>query len=577
MSFYDDASLMLLASGGAQKDGKVYSVKPTDGAGDFTFTRGSNLSATRVDADGLIEKGRENLLTQSNTFNSTDWISIGVTPTSGQSGYDGTNDAWLLTSTANYKSIVQNVSSSGVNTFSTYLKDNNIGLVQLNLLSGGFNLIDIDLTAGVITGQAGSNIIDKGIESIGNGWYRVYITVNASITSARITFNDLSGTSFFIQDAQLEIGLAATEVIESGATTGKAGILEDTPRFDYSGGATCPSLLLEPSRTNLIKNSEYLNGVEWNGKINVSFGTNQTISPEGLLNSASIIENTTNGSHFAYEDFTLTSGTTYTISIYAKKNGTNRNLRFSDGGLGWSSGFTALFNLTAGTATGGDIESVGNDWYRCSVTGTTNATTCRLIIYSTLNDATSYQGDGTSGVFLYGFQIEQGSYATSYIPNHSGGGSQTRAQDVCSKTGISSLIGQTEGTIYWEIDFVDVGNYTSLNIRGINDGDRILIQRRGNNNYLQTTLEIGYVSQVNYTNGAAVLNGVHKIAFIYSENNFKTYLDGVLVGSDTSGSTFTNQLNNIFINPNSSAVKTKQVLVFPTALSDADLATLTTI
>ena len=70
-SYYDDASLMLLASGGAQKDGKVYSVKPTDGSGDFTFSRGSNLSATRVNASQLIEKGRENRLLQSNQFDTT--------------------------------------------------------------------------------------------------------------------------------------------------------------------------------------------------------------------------------------------------------------------------------------------------------------------------------------------------------------------------------------------------------------------------------------------------------------------------------------------------------------------------
>ena len=64
MSFFDDASLAFLPSSGAGKDGKAYSIKPTTGDGDFTFSRGSNLAATRVGADGLIEKGRENLLLQ---------------------------------------------------------------------------------------------------------------------------------------------------------------------------------------------------------------------------------------------------------------------------------------------------------------------------------------------------------------------------------------------------------------------------------------------------------------------------------------------------------------------------------
>ena len=64
MSLYKDASLVMIPS--AVKDGKLYSIRPTDGSGDFTFSRGSNLAATRVDVNGLIEKGRENLLLQSN-------------------------------------------------------------------------------------------------------------------------------------------------------------------------------------------------------------------------------------------------------------------------------------------------------------------------------------------------------------------------------------------------------------------------------------------------------------------------------------------------------------------------------
>ena len=93
MSFFDDASLAFLPSGGAGKDTKAYSIKPTDGSGDFTFSRGSNLAATRVGPTGLIEKGRENLLTYSNDFSNAAWIQSG-TITSGQSGYDGTNNAW---------------------------------------------------------------------------------------------------------------------------------------------------------------------------------------------------------------------------------------------------------------------------------------------------------------------------------------------------------------------------------------------------------------------------------------------------------------------------------------------------
>ena len=416
-------------------------------SGDFTFSRGSNLSATRVGPDGLIEKGRENLLTYSNNFSNAAWAKSSVSVTSGQSGYDGSSNAWLLDITGGTSSqrLEKGVSQSGVQTASVYAKAGTEDWIRFRVNTSGTTAQSYFDLANGVAGGSQSGLIDRSIVSVGGGWYRCSISFNSTSNLIRIYPAEANGDvthtsgSIYIQDAQLEIGLAATDVIESGASTGKAGLLEDEPRFDYSGGATCPSLLLEPSRTNLVQ-SEYLNGISWNGKIGVSFDTNTTTSPEGLENSALLKEDSSNGSHFAYKDFSLTSGSTYTISIFAKSNGTNRNLRFGDGGVGWSSGFSGVFNLTNGTATGGDIESVGNGWYRCSVTGTTNATTCRLIVYGLLNTATSYQGNGTSGVYLYGFQIESGSYVTSYIPNHSGG-SVTRGADIIDR-GVQTFLTQ---------------------------------------------------------------------------------------------------------------------------------------
>ena len=115
MSFFDDASLAFLPSGAAGKDGKAYSIKPTDGTGDFTFSRGSNLSATRIGSDGLIEKGRENLLKQSNAFSTSPWTDVTASVTSGQSGYDGSSDAWLLEKSGASGRILQSISAvSGV-------------------------------------------------------------------------------------------------------------------------------------------------------------------------------------------------------------------------------------------------------------------------------------------------------------------------------------------------------------------------------------------------------------------------------------------------------------------------------
>ena len=90
MSLIDLASMVLAPT--AVKDGKVYNAIPNDQ--DFTFSRGTE--ATRVNSAGLIEKARTNFLLQSNAFDTT-WSSINTTETGGQTGYDGSNDAWLIT------------------------------------------------------------------------------------------------------------------------------------------------------------------------------------------------------------------------------------------------------------------------------------------------------------------------------------------------------------------------------------------------------------------------------------------------------------------------------------------------
>ena len=300
MSFFDDASLAFLPSGGAGKDGKAYSIKPTDGSGDFTFSRGSNLAATRVGPTGLIEKGRENLFTYSNQFD-TAWLTSNASVTSGQSGYDGSNDAWLLSNTAAGGYLRETYTFTGlVTTTSVYAKAGSYDF--LFLFSGG-NWAYFDLVNGVVGTTSGSQLISSSIESVGDGWYRCSITHNFSgVSQLRfypvIADNDLTGTSgnILIQDAQFEIGLAATDYIESGATTGKAGLLEDEPRFDYSGGATCPSLLLEPSRTQLVTQSEYFGGSDWVSSSNVNITDNVTTSPEGVQNAALI--NFTSGSNY---------------------------------------------------------------------------------------------------------------------------------------------------------------------------------------------------------------------------------------------------------------------------------------
>ena len=599
MALIDKASLLFVPS--VVAEGKAFNILPSGNRApdstdqnsgydqtraDFDFDRGSNAAATRVNASGLIEKYRENVLTYSNDFSNAAWTPFNASVTSGQSGYDGSNDAWKFneSATTGEHQLKQIFTQSGVNCLSIYAKaaERDVIIFRMNLSSSWTNVF-FNLTSGSVVSTGG--FVDATITSVGNGWYRceaVFTNLTGSTVQYQLGLDNTTysyageaGKGIYIQSAQLESGLVATDVLTSGATTAKAGVLVDLPRINYDANGENGALLLEPSRQNLIPQTEYLNGISWSGKIGTSFDTNTTTSPEGLENSALLKEDSSNGSHFAYKDFNLTNGSTYTISIFAKSNGANRNLRFGDGGVGWSSGFNGVFNLTDGTATGGDIESMGDGWYRCSVTGTTNATTSRLIIYSTLGTATSYQGDGSSGVFLYGFQLEVGAYATSYIPNHGESGGVTRAADSCSVTGASDILNNTEGVFYVEFKT----DYRESVARRFSISDGTTNNRV--NIYANSDKVEGFIGGTSTTFITPLALGEFvKVAFKYKSGQNAFYVNGTKISTSTD--TFTlSGLNRVGFDLTSGANlffgDVKQLAVFNEALSDSELATLTTL
>ena len=221
MSLYKDASLVMLPS--AVKDGKLYSIRPTDGSGDFTFSRGSNLAATRVDVNGLIEKGRENVLLYSQDFSNAAWSKTSVSITTGQSGYDGSSDASLievLTSGAPRKISQTAGSFNGVSTLSVYAKAGTAPIIAVEAAgsNGFYKYFNLSTGTG---GSQGGSIIDSSMVDVGGGWYRLSITGNpTTITSPQFFVCDAdnftyatAGSTIYIQDAQLENSLVATDYI----------------------------------------------------------------------------------------------------------------------------------------------------------------------------------------------------------------------------------------------------------------------------------------------------------------------------------------------------------------------------
>ena len=474
-SLKDLASLIMVPS--LVKDGRLDTVKPlgnsiihpdatgnndgTDGStpaeGNFTFSRGSNLAATRVDVNGLIEKGRENLFTYSNDFSNSSWLKADTSVTGGQADKDGTNNAWLLTKNASFGRLDQTISSSGVQTYSVYAKANDSDWIYFRAdYSGGVASGYFDLVNGV--GGSFGNTIDSDITSVGGGWYRIQIVFNATITIVRIypaeDNNQSGGTSgsIYIQDAQLESSLVSTDVISTGASTAQAGILEDLPRLDYS--ASCPALLLEPQRSNLIDNSEYLTSGNW-GKTQLIATQNQASSPEGLINSVKIIDTSFSGEHYLERSVSAGAGS-YSFSVFAKAD-TLEEIMLRPVHINANEGATSQvgFSLQGeGSITTSipphctaSIEPYGNGWYRCvinvSITGA-SVTQIRHRIQITKDGSLNYAGSG-EGVFVFGAQVEEGSYPTSYIPTM--GSAVTRSKDSCVS---SSLTTSTDFTIFFE-------------------------------------------------------------------------------------------------------------------------------
>ena len=565
-SFFSSASLAYLASAGAGKDGKTYSIKPTDGSGDFTFSRGSNLAATRVGPTGLIEKGRENLFTYSNQFDTTWTVSNNATVGSRVADPNGGNDAWELNYDGTVGGRIQqqvNITDGGVYVFSIYARvpSGTRDVVIYTTISGFLKTITLTTT-----------------------WQRFELfRTNVGYTQAFPQIRDNSGVAgaIHIFQAQYEVGLAATDYIESGATTGKAGLLEDEPRFDYSGGATCPSLLLEPSRTNLLGYSEYFNSSYW-AKSGSSITSNAVISPDGGLNASKLVEGTNNGVHRLRKASLLTGNTEYTISVFAKA-GERTWLNISENQVG-ESWFDLGNGVTgASSATASGMIAFANGWYICWQTSTPTSTG-NVDLYTATDGSTKvYQGDGTSGIYIYGAQLEQASYPTSYIPNHSGG-SVTRGADEGETSTIEDV---TEGVLFFE-GSVDK-NENSIKLIELHDGtsnNRIYLYYRDSTGTLPRLYAFainggsqayGYAYDIPSGKGEVT----HKVAFRFADNNFGLYYNGVEVHTQTSGIISTNARNQIsfasYLNTLNFSGKAKQLLLFPTALSDADCITLTTI
>ena len=573
MALIDKASLLMVPS--TYEAGKLYNVLPSGNRApdstnqnsgydqtraDFDFDRGSNAAATRVNASGLIEKYRENLLTYSNDF--SQWTNSGTTEASGFEGYDGTNDAWEIekTSASAYSSINRALTAtSGIVTISAYVKKGTLSVTSL-YASGGTNpYILFSFDSATITAQR-PGLIDTNVEDAGNGWYRISFTTTESI--AQVTLHpDWAGTNtgtIYAQDIQVEKGLVATDYLESTSVTGKAGVLVDLPRINYDANGENGALLLEPSRQNLVAYSEYFGGTYYVKGSGVSILENNYTSPEGLVNGAKLIgaTGTDRSGSVITRIISVSSSTTYTASIYVYKDtATQCTLYLRDG----STGVIVSQSVT--------LES---GWQRIEKSLTTGASTSQM---------NWYLGNTDGDIGIFGAQIESGSYVSSYIPTM--GTSETRAADSCSVTGASDVIGQTEGTIYWEGSVPTADQNANICQFNNSTSASVVLEKRSNGKIRARVWNSGnaVVSIQSSSYGDENL----KIAFAYKSGEVALYINGAQIATDSTAFTFAQSLTEFqlgvgvlyFAYPRTSSAK--QSMLFNERLTNSELATLTTL
>jgi hypothetical protein len=350
-------------------------------------------------------------------------------------------------------------------------------------------------------------------------------------------------------DATTGVSLVTFTRASSGTFVDSAGVIQtaatNAPRFDHNPTTgESLGLLVEEARTNLIPTSEALANIT-----GASITNNTTTAPDGLVTADTLIEDTSTGGHSVNTASNIWVGnTTYTFSIFLKANTRNQvNLAFGSASNWVNSQRNATFDLSIGTviATGSSpvvssIEAYPNGWYRCRVTATTVAapgpSTVQIQLY--VSGATSYTGNGTSGLFFWGAQLEAGAFPTSYIPTTSA--TATRAADVASITGsnFSSWYNQTEGTVFADAKVATVPPATSLtSVFALSDGttnNRITVYKRANAD-TSTRLDVSTSgSSVAFIN-AGTFGVSNLIAASYRVDDFAISLNGLTPGTDTLG------------------------------------------
>jgi hypothetical protein len=413
------------------------------------------------------------------------------------------------------------------------------------------------------------------------------LLLNTSLVVTPTVYN--AGTLFGIVPTDPSSNNADFTVTRATTKTriNSVGLIEtiaiDTPSIDYSLGG-CPNILLEPQRTNLFLRSEEFN-TTWS-QIAGSVTANATTSPSGSIDADRFTGNGASANHRLIQAVTLTSGSTYTVSCYVKKD-TNDFFQYYLLSGEFGANAWANFDVnngvlgTTGSAAKATITGSGDGWYRCSITATAINSGSSGINFTLISSATAGRAETNSlstSLFLWGAQAEVGAYATSYIPTTSA--TVTRNIDVITRNNVytNNLITDIGGT--W---FVDLRNNIPYTIRdgstagvflstsGGGFGQSFSMQGRIANQRVQILKYIGGSGSALYT----TTSDTSKIAIKWNGTTADVFENGIKVTTDTDF-IYTN-MNNLACSPNDVPRSINSMVLLPTPLTDDQCIALTTL
>ena len=496
MSLINQASLVITPN--AVKEGVLYSVIPNTTLGDMNVVRAT--TATRVNSAGLIEEVPYNLLQYSEQFDNAYWLknlggvaSAPVVTPNVETAPDGTTTADRVVFNLNGGTLTADLSQLSSPNF-TSISITRTQSVYIKTTDGTTKVFSFVSPTGTLTAITVTSVYQRfTFTSTGVNSNTIRLRLRGSASGEGTS----TSASIAIWGAQYVEGTSAKEYFP---TTTRLNI----PRIDYTNGS-CPSLLVEPQRTNYSLNSNNLS--QW---INQTTNTTITrIQSGGIAGEFDRLTTTGTGAKGRFVQVSALIGTNAVFSIYLKGTG----------------------QVSIGIANAGQTTNIPltltTQWQRFETKITTGI--------AGYMDFSIYVFGGST-VDVSSSQLEFATYATSYIPTIAS--TVTRNADIISKTSVSSLIGQTEGTIYAEIKVSKLLGTASRYIFHISDGtanNRIYMAFSGlSSNVIRARIFNGGTLQCSIVTSTLTNTGTYKIALAYKNNDIVFYVNGVQIGTDTS-------------------------------------------